>query len=378
MLCFVTSVEEDECFQEKTNIAHQQLMKWKDKFFFPMSKEMSRILRHEKDSTLFDSRGTMEIFELFKRRLHSVEEPGGGSTSVVEPQEDTSADAADAQRDDTSQPWYAGCEPGGGPASAEVPQAEPEEDPSRIPEDDTMDPQVVADWERDHGPAEDEYLTDHATGSFSATYPWMLYHTGVFCARLEYGSIDRNKVGEKIKHVPKERLQDDELPEYNEDEHMQEEETEDVPVEEEPAGDEFKGVPVEEEPADETMEAMLDVLKVEEEPEESSQQKDEEEPNREEVPDPILYPKVSVKIRKEEPGVPDDKTSGPATPPAEGACSPSGDDPKAPADEEFKELPENVENRQVFQLEGDDDFLIDITSGLLSAMLPHVNVSSRT
>lgn len=67
MLCFVTSVEEDECFQEKTNIAHQQLMKWKDKFFFPMSKEMSRILRHEKDSTLFDSRGTMEIFELFKR-----------------------------------------------------------------------------------------------------------------------------------------------------------------------------------------------------------------------------------------------------------------------------------------------------------------------
>ena len=129
----------------------------------------------------------------------------------------------------------------------------------------------------------------------------------------------------EIKHVPKERLQDDELPEYNEDEHMQEEETEDVPVEEEPAGDEFKGVPVEEEPADETMEAMLDVLKVEEEPEESSQQKDEEEPNREEVPDPILYPKVSVKIRKEEPGVPDDKTSGPATPPAEGACSPSGE-----------------------------------------------------
>ena len=55
-----------------------------------------------------------------------------------------------------------------------------------------------------------------------------------------------------------------------------------------------------------------------------------------------------------------------------------GDDPKAPADEEFKELPENVENSQVFQLEGDDDFLIDITSGLLSAMLPHVNVSSRT
>ena len=129
----------------------------------------------------------------------------------------------------------------------------------------------------------------------------------------------------EIKHVPKERLQDDELPEYNEDEHMQEEETEDVPVEEEPAGDEFKGVPVEEEPADETMEAMLDVLKVEEEPEESSQQKDEKEPNREEVPDPILYPKVSVKIRKEEPGVPDDKTSGPATPPAEGACSPSGE-----------------------------------------------------
>lgn len=127
-----------------------------------------------------------------------MEEPGGGSTSVEEPQEDTSADAAGAQRDDTSQPWYAGCEPGGGPASAEVPQAEPEEDPSRIPEDDTMDPQVVADWERDHGPAEDEYLTDHATGSFSATYPWMLYDTGVFCARLEYGSIDRNKVGEKV------------------------------------------------------------------------------------------------------------------------------------------------------------------------------------
>ena len=77
MLCFVTSVEEDECFQEKTNIAHQQLMKWKDKFFFPMSKEMSRILRHEKDSTLFDSTGTMEIFELFKRLEWKQESPMG-------------------------------------------------------------------------------------------------------------------------------------------------------------------------------------------------------------------------------------------------------------------------------------------------------------
>jgi RNA:NAD 2'-phosphotransferase (TPT1/KptA family) len=89
---------------------------------------------------------------------------------------------------------------GGGSASVEVPKAhQTEEDTSRTPEDDTMDKEAVKQWEEDHGPAQaDEEFTYRTTTSFASDNPWILYDTGVFCAKEKDGTIQRTSTGEKV------------------------------------------------------------------------------------------------------------------------------------------------------------------------------------
>ena len=81
----------------------------------------------------------------------------------------------------------------------EVAQAhQTEEDTSRTPEDDTMDKEAVKQWEEDHGPAQaDEEFTYRTTTSFASDNPWILYDTGVFCAKEKDGTIQRTSTGEK-------------------------------------------------------------------------------------------------------------------------------------------------------------------------------------